>query len=105
MGSSIALHLLGALGFVIVVSFSTIAVPIRARVWPEMLSCPQCFGVWGGACWAFALGLRSELPEWFALIHDGIAFAFAVSLLGYLVAVLATISAAHLPRHPRPPLR
>lgn len=82
----LALHLLGCVGFVVIVSMGRIARPLR-RIWPDMLSCPMCFGVWGGSAWALALLFRASLPGPVAYVHDALAFAFSVSCLGFIVAL------------------
>lgn len=91
------LHVTGAIGFTIVVSMGVIAQPVRSlweRVfkilpkWAGMISCPMCFGVWGGAGWATILTLRSHEPKWICATHDVLAFAFTVSLVGFLVALV-----------------
>lgn len=83
----LALHLAGAVGFVIVVSLSKIAKPIRTAIWPNVLGCPQCFGVWGGMGWVVLLCLRPSLGPSIARLHDMLAFAFAVSLFGFLISL------------------
>lgn len=87
------IHVLGALGFVLVVSYSVIAKPVRERIWPKMLGCPQCFGVWGGFGWACLLAIRPALGR-LAMVHDMLAFAFTISLLGYLCAAASSVGAA-----------
>lgn len=85
----VALHLAGAIGFVVVVSLGTITDRVR-RIWPEMMGCPMCFGVWGGSAWAAALTARGLgcLPgHWVWWVHDALAFAFAVSVLSYCVGI------------------
>lgn len=89
----VALHLCGAVGFVVVVSLGTITSKIRSATWPDMMGCPMCFGVWGGAGWAALVICRLSglLPGhiiWRA--HDALAFAFAVSVLSYGVGVAHT---------------
>lgn len=89
------LHVLGAIGLVFVVSLGNIAEPIRA-LWKrrfrgklgDLLPCPQCFGVWAGAAWATLIVLRPRLPPIVGTIHDVLAFAFTVSLFGFVGAVL-----------------
>lgn len=100
------LHLVGAVGLVFVVSLGNIAEPLR-RVWKrlpgklgELLPCPQCFGFWAGLGWAIALAFRSRMPAWLQVGFDAIAFAFTVSLLGFLGAALEAwvISLSRQPR-------
>lgn len=83
------LHVLGCVGFVIVVSMGKIMAPVRTRIWPSMLSCPMCFGIWGGMAWAALLTARylGMLNPWVERAHDAVAFACVVSLLGFLVAL------------------
>lgn len=97
--SLIALHVLGAVGFVVVVTMGLITTPIRERwqdffrtspMWGKMLYCPMCFGVWGGAGWAALLLLRPHIGA-LRHVHDVLAFAFAVSLLGFGVALCESL--------------
>jgi hypothetical protein len=90
------LHVVGATGFVIVVSMGLVTKPIRDLwvrlfehfpTWSKMLACPMCFGVWGGAAWGALLLWRPILPGVLVFVHDVLAFAFTVSLVGFLIAL------------------
>lgn len=85
--------MLGAVGFVIVVTVGVIAEPIRTLwgklfgrfpTWSKMILCALCFGVWGGSAWGVLLVGRKFLGP-VAAAHDVLAFAFTVSLFGFLV--------------------
>lgn len=81
------LHLIGCVGLVIVVSLGDVMAPVRARLWPKMLGCPMCFGVWAGTVWSWLLVFRPVLPHWFVVAHDATAFSFCVSLVGFVVGL------------------
>jgi hypothetical protein len=99
----VLLHLAGAAGFAVVVSLGLVTAPVRALwsrvfarhpVWSKMLACPMCFGVYAGVAWAAPLAFRARLPWWVVDAHDTLAFAFAVSLLGFASALAeATVGA------------
>ena len=86
--TGLLLQITGCVGFVIVVSMGKITAPVR-RIWPSMMSCPMCFGIWAGCAWGVMMVLRAmiTLPAWVVLAHDVIAFACTVSLLGFGVAL------------------
>lgn len=80
------LLLLGALGFTLVVTTSTIAAPVR-RLWPALLTCAQCTGFWVGGGVGAVYGVLWPLESYRHLIAVALAFAFATSILAYLPAV------------------
>ena len=82
----LALHVIGCVGFVVIVSMGKITAPVR-KIWPAMMSCSMCFGIWGGMGWALALLARPSLPVWMADVHDAIAFACVASCLGFIVSL------------------
>lgn len=82
----LVLHAIGCTGLVIVVSLGTAAAPLR-KLWPQMLGCPMCFGVWAGTFWGYLLMFHHKMPAWLSIPFDATAFSFCVSLLGFLVGV------------------
>lgn len=95
-----ALHVLGCVGFVVIVSMGRITAPVR-QIWPSMMSCSMCFGVWGGMAWGSMLLIRPSLPESLTRLHDVIAFACAASCLGFLVSLADSVVGALNNRSPQ----
>jgi hypothetical protein len=91
----LGLHVCGALGMCLVIAYGTPTAPVR-KIWPALLGCPFCLGVWVGAAWAALLVWRGWLPVLICDAHDVTAFAFTVSLLGFLIAcIVGTIERAN----------
>lgn len=91
------LWILGCAGFVYVLTQGVITRRIR-RVYPPLLCCPMCTGVWAGAACGVLYKLEPSLPalaQW--ILHIGLV-AFAVSL----VACLFTISLLTIGSHLKP---
>lgn len=109
------LHISGCVGFVIVITMGLITTRVRGLwkrifvrhpTWSKMLDCPMCFGVWGGIGWGSVFFLREHLPIWLCAVHDVLAFAFTVSLIGFLIALFdhAVGGLGSLKKgYPRPP--
>ena len=81
------LQIMGCIGFVMVVSMGQITAPVR-KIWPSMLGCPMCFGVWAGVPWATFLLFRAQFPFWLVAIQQVVAFSCAVSLVGFACIVI-----------------
>jgi hypothetical protein len=91
------LHLLGCVGFVFVVTQSKATACVR-RVWPDMLSCSLCFGVWAGAAWGALLLARPVMSQWACASHEVASVAFAVSLLAYAAQqIVCRLELPHAP--------
>jgi len=101
--SLLVLHLLGAMGFVLVCVYGrpTERLRLLSRGWFGLwardapphwsglhFGCPWCFGVWGGALYVVPLALRVWLPSWIARLHFACSFAFTVSLIGFFIAAM-----------------
>lgn len=91
------LWVLGCAGFVYVLTQGVITRRIR-RVYPPLLCCPMCTGVWAGAACGLLYKLEPTLPpavQW--IVHVGL-IAFAVSL----AACVATVSLLTIGSHRKP---
>ncbi len=92
------IFLLGAAGFVYVLTQGVITAPIR-RIYPPLLECPMCTGVWVGWIAASFLAVRDKawFPTWLATLVEVFAGGFAISLLASVaVIVLCTVGSHKL---------
>ncbi len=67
-----------------------LARPIR-RIYPRLLCCPQCAGVWIGAASLVALRLWATLPGWARLSLEVVYAGFAISLIATVIDVVMTV--------------
>lgn len=95
------LYFLGVVGLTLVITISKIAGPIRKSFSPPigskglsedndshpavLLHCPMCCGTWVGMFFGMIYVLRDYLPTAVILTSDCIMFAFATSIISYVV--------------------
>lgn len=95
---STPIQFLGMVGIVLIVTMNKAFKDLRERLWPGLLGCPQCFGVWAGTAgyyWferdrVFADGLI----EAGQIVVDALMLGFAVSLVSYLLYCYVKASGA-----------
>jgi hypothetical protein len=94
----ILLYLLGMAGLTLVITTGKITEPIRKAFKPPigskglseehpavLLHCPMCCGTWIGLFFGLLYVLRAYIPPEIILTSDGIMFAFASSLISYVI--------------------
>jgi len=89
------LWVLGCAGFTYVLTQGVITRRIR-RIYPPLLCCPMCAGVWAGAACGLLYKLEPSLPvvaQW--IVHVGLV-AFAVSLVACVATVVLLTVGSHL---------
>lgn len=80
------LLLAGAVGLTIVVTLGNIAAPLR-RIYPPLLSCPMCCGVWIGGASGVLYVAQPHLPGWVCTLLFVLCVAFTCSLAATAVGL------------------
>jgi hypothetical protein len=80
------LMLLAAVGLTIVVTLGKIAAPLR-RIYPPLLTCPMCSGVWIGGAAGVVYVAQPYLPGWACTAAFVVCVAFACSLAATVVGL------------------
>lgn len=82
------IQFLGFVGVVLIVTMNKSFEAVRERIWPALLKCPQCFGVWVGTAGYYWIEQdRVFVTGWAALwvMSDALLLGFAVSLVSYIL--------------------
>lgn len=79
------LHIAGLIGATLIITSSTLFSPIR-RLWPALLACPQCVGLWIGA----AAGSSGIVYAGHGALIDAVVVGSATSFLAQLADALLT---------------
>lgn len=90
------IFLLGAAGLVYVLTQGVITAPIR-KIYPPLLGCPMCSGVWVGWMAAAYLAARDRqlVPAWLQMLVEIFVGGFFVSVWACVFVVALVTIGSH----------
>lgn len=86
---STLIQFLGMVGVVLIVTMNRSFKTFRERIFPGLMGCPQCLGVWVGTAGYYWLERdRVFVTGWIPImqtVSDALLLGFAVSLVSYIL--------------------